>query len=104
MFHTPEVKIIGFNYLEASKLEEMQRCLAMLYGTPAGSCPGDREFGLDMDCLDCPEGVARNQLALERIEKTRRYEPRAEIVKIEYAQAADGGLAPKITIGEAWQT
>ena len=30
MFHTPEVKIIGFNYLEASKLEEMQRCLAML--------------------------------------------------------------------------
>lgn len=103
MFLAPEVEITGFDYLTASKLDEMRRCLAMLYRTPEGSCPGDRAFGLSMDFLDCPADVARNQLALEVIEKTRRYEPRAEVLKIEYAQAPDGTLAPKVVIGEAWK-
>jgi len=103
MFQKPEVDITGFDYMTASELDRLRRCLSMLYGTPEGSCPGDRAFGLDMDFLDCPADVARNRLALEVVEKTRRYEPRAEVLKIEYVQAPDGALRPRITIGEAWK-
>ena len=36
MFNLPEVEFIGFDYLKASELEEMQRNLSLLYSTAAG--------------------------------------------------------------------
>lgn len=98
MFNEPEVAIIGFDYLKATELEEMQRNLDMLYGTRAGTCPGDRNFGLEQTFESCPTNVAKNLFALEVIEKTEIYENKAEILNIEYTQAEDGNLTPKITI------
>ncbi len=100
MFNTPEVAIIGFDYLNATKLEEMQRNLDLLYSTRAGTCPGDRNFGLEQTFESCPTNVARNLFALEVIEKTEIYEDKAEILNIEYMQSADGNLTPKIIIGQ----
>ena len=99
MFNTPEVAIIGFDYLNATEQEEMQRNLVMLYSTRAGTCPGDRNFGLDQTFESCPTNIAQNLLALEVIEKTEIYEDRAEILNIEYTQAEDGNLTPKIIVG-----
>lgn len=99
MFNEPETMVIGFDYLNATELEEMRRNLAMLYSTRAGTCPGDRNFGLDPSFESCPTNVARNLFALEAIEKTEAYESRAEILNIEYTQAGDGNLTPRITIG-----
>lgn len=99
MFGTPETVIIGFDYLNATELEEMQRNLGMLYSTRAGTCPGDRNFGLDQTFEGCPVNVAQNVFALEVIEKTEIYESKAEILNIEYTQAEDGNLTPKIIIG-----
>ena len=99
MFNAPETALIGFNYLGATELEEMQRNLGLLYGTRAGTCPGDRNFGLNQDFESCPTNVARNLFALEVIEKTEIYEDRAEILNIEYTQAEDGNLTPRIIIG-----
>lgn len=100
MFSTPETVIIGFDYLNATELEEMQRNLNLLYSTRAGTCPGDRNFGLEQDFEGCPVDVAKNLFALEAIEKTETYESRAEILNIEYTQSEDGNLTPKITIGQ----
>ena len=99
MFNAPEVAIIGFDYLNATELEEMQRNLDLLYSTRAGTCPGDRNFGLEQTFESCPTNVARNLFALEVIEKTEIYEDKAEILNIEYTQAEDGNLTPKIIIG-----
>lgn len=99
MFGTPEAVIIGFDYLNASELDEMRRNLDLLYGTRAGTCPGDRNFGLDQTFLDYPLNVAKNLFALEVIEKTEVYEDKAEILSIEYTQAEDGNMTPKIIIG-----
>ncbi len=99
MFNAPEISIIGFDYLDATGLEEMQRNLALLYGTRAGTCPGDRNFGLEQTFESCPTNVAQNLFALEVIEKTEIYEDRAEILNIEYTQSEDGNLTPKIIIG-----
>lgn len=100
MFGTPEITIIGFDYLNATELEEMQRNLNLLYSTRAGTCPGDRNFGLEQDFEGCPTNVAQNLFALEAIEKTEIYEGRAEILDIEYTQSEDGNLTPRIIIGE----
>lgn len=99
MFNTSEVVIIGFDYLNATELQTMQRNLDLLYSTAAGTCPGDRSFGLDQTFESFPTNVAQNLFALEVIEKTEIYEPNAEIVDIEYTTAADGNLTPHITIG-----
>lgn len=99
MFNTPEVAIIGFDYLNAPELEEMQRNLDLLYGTAAGTCPGDRNFGLDQTFESYPTNVVQNLFALEVIEKTEIYEDKAEVLSIEYTQAEDGNLTPKIIIG-----
>lgn len=99
MFNAPEVAIIDFDYLNATKLEEMQRNLSLLYSTRAGTCPGDRNFGLEQDFESCPINVAKNLFALEVIEKTEIYESKAEVLNIEYIQSVDGNLTPKVTIG-----
>lgn len=99
MYNTPEVTVIGFDYFNASELEEIQRNLGLLYGTRAGTCPGDRSFGLDQAFESCPTNVAQNLFALEIIEKTEMYEKRVEILDISYEQSKDGNLNPKIIIG-----
>jgi len=100
MFNTPEVVIIGFDYLNATELEEMKRNLDLLYSTAEGTCPGDRKFGLDQTFESYPTNVAQNLFALEVIEKTEIYEDKAEVLSIEYTQAEDGNLTPKIVIGQ----
>lgn len=99
MFNTPKVVIIGFDYFNATELEEIQRNLDLLYSTKAGTCPGDRNFGLEQTFEGCPINIAKNLFALEVTEKTEVYENKAEILNIEYTQSADGNLTPKITIG-----
>ncbi len=99
MFGMPEFKIIGFDYLNATELEKIQRNLNLLYSTAAGTCPGDRNFGLDQSFESCPTNIAQNLFALEIIEKTEIYESRIEIKDIFYTQEEDGNLTPRIIIG-----
>ena len=98
MFNIPEITIIGFDYLNATEMEELRRNLSLLYGTRAGTCPGDRNFGLEQDFESCPMNVAQNLFALEVIEKTEIYENKVEVSDITYTQAEDGNLTPKIII------
>lgn len=100
MFNKSEVSLIGFDYLNATELEELQQNLSLLYSTAAGTCPGDRNFGLDQSFESYPMNVAQNLFALEVIEKTEIYESRAEVIDITYEQTENWGLTPKITIGK----
>lgn len=99
MFNKPEVMLDGFNYLDATVLEEIQRNLGCLYGTAEGTCPGDRHFGIDQSFESYPLNVAQNLFALEVIEKTEEYESRAEILDISFSYEEDGNMTPRITIG-----
>ncbi len=79
-----------FNGVAGDEAEDIRRCLTTLYLIREGEQPLDRELGLSQEFLDQTEPVARNMLALEIVEKTKRYETRAEVLKVEY-QPADGG-------------
>lgn len=85
------IRMIGFAESEA---RDIQRCLTALYSVRVGEQPLDRDFGLDWSCLDQPIPIAKNLLALEIIEKTRKYENRAAVDRVEFQTGEDGQLIP----------
>ena len=67
---------VAFDYASGD-IADIKRCLECLYQTAEGTCPLDREFGLNTDFVGMPMDVAKSQFAVEIIDKTDRYEPRA---------------------------
>ena len=67
---------------ESEQKADILRCLNTLYSTPIGTVALDRDFGLDWSVLDFPIELAKGRLTIEIIEKTRKYEPRVEVVKV----------------------
>lgn len=79
--------------------EDVRRCLSMLYATREGEQALDRAFGISWDAVDAPPYVARALLTQEIIAKTRRYEPRAQILRVDYDEPdLSGTLAARVTL------
>ena len=79
------------------ELEDISRCLKTLYSVIAGTMPLDRNFGINTnEMIGYPTEIAKNKLSVEIIQKTRTYEPRVSVSKIEYDVAEDGQLKPHI--------
>lgn len=89
----------------SEELEDIKRCIENLYATRVGSQPLDREFGIDYDSVvGLPMEMAKNQLALELMDKTERYEPRVAVDSVNYEiDALSGQMTPKVHLvkGEA---
>ena len=89
----------------SEELEDIDRCVRNLYSTRAGSQPLDREFGIDYDSVvGLPIEIAKNQLALEIMDKTERYEPRVVVDFVNFKiDALSGQLIPTVHLvkGEA---
>ncbi len=77
--------------------DEVRQNLELLYGSRAGTAALDREFGLSQEWLDMPTEIAKAMISSEIIEKTRKYEPRAEISSIDFT-VTDGKINPKVVI------
>lgn len=71
--------------------------LKMLYQTPVGSIPMEREKGIDMEFLSMPAEVAKNMFAVEIIKKTRLYFG-LEVTDILFSQDEDGKITVKVVI------
>ncbi len=98
--------VIRVNGIGESEAEDIRRCLTTLYSVREGEQPLDRDFGLKQDFLDQPVPIAKNILALEVIEKTRRYEKRVKVEKVEFAVGGEGCLVPIIYLkrgDETWR-
>lgn len=92
---------ISFDYLKSSEASEINRNLNTLYSTPIGSCGLYRDFGIDWTLVDCPIELAKQNLAIEIIEKTEKYEPRVKVEEVTYEQDVNGNLRPKVVIKDA---
>lgn len=94
----------GFDVeIESSgKTEELDiyNCLLTLYGSKEGEQALDREFGLNMECLSLPAEAAQAMLTAEIIRKTKKYEPRAEVLEVEYetSHSQQGRIRPKVVV------
>lgn len=89
----------GFNYLEASVVQEIMHNVLTLIATPAGTCAGDRSYGIAQDLVDAPRPVVENQLAIEVAEKLEDYEPRVEVMDVEFSSREDGQIIARFLIG-----
>lgn len=88
------------NDLSDSEREEIFRNLLLLYGTTAGELALDRDFGISAEITDVPQNLAQPLLTAEYVRKTERYEPRAEVVRVDWvADSADSGkIKPKVVV------
>lgn len=86
----------------SGKIEELDiyNCLLTLYGSKEGEQALDREFGLNMECLSLPAEAAQAMLTAEIIRKTKKYEPRAEVLEVEYetSHSQQGRIRPKVVV------
>ena len=94
------INLIGFDWASESVVSEIRRNLTALISTPAGTCAGDRYYGIDQSCLDAPTGAAANLLTLEIIEKIAIYEPRVELSKTSVTPT-EGGVKVELTFSAA---
>lgn len=86
----------------ANELEEVAQNVRMILLTPKGSVPLDRDFGLSFTVLDQPAPRAQALLASEIVTQVARYEPRAQVVQVDWEplspEAAEGRLVPRVRI------
>ena len=94
-----KINLIGFDYMDSSEVREISRNLYALISTPAGTCAGDRSYGLDQDFVSLPAPQAANLLALELAEKMEIYEPRARFMGAQCNTDNNGRLVAVIRIG-----
>ncbi len=91
-------EFIGFDYQNAGVIAEIKRNIETLLSTPAGTCPGDRSFGIAQEYIGAPGPVAQNQIALEIIDKVAAYEPRVVVMDIR-SEHNDGQIINYVRIG-----
>lgn len=94
-----KINLIGFDYMDSSEVTEISRNLYALISTPAGTCAGDRSYGLDQDFVSLPAPQAANLLALELAEKISIYESRAKFLEAKCSTDGSGQLIAVIRIG-----
>lgn len=97
MYEGTELQFVGFE--DTDDLAAIQRALATLYSTPAGTCPGDRSFGIDWSFLDYPMDVAQNMYALEVIDKTAEYVPGVAVLRASIDWDMDGHMRAVVLVG-----
>ena len=55
---------------------------------------------LNINILDNPQEAAKALLTAEFVRKTKQYEPRVRVMRVEWTQnhARDGGIVPKVVV------
>lgn len=78
--------------------EEIIRNIKIIVSSDKYSVPLDRDFGINSKQVDTPANIAQPKLIMEIMDAVEKYEPRAEITKIEFItdEAQVGRLIPKL--------
>lgn len=85
---------------ETDEVTAVLQNVATILGTPKGSVPLYREFGINDRMVDRPLPVAAAMLRSEIIETVEEFEPRAQVVKvvIEQDETDPGRLVPTVEV------
>jgi hypothetical protein len=93
----------AIEFAPTNTVTEILQNVRTILGTPKYSVPLDRDFGINATMLDEPLPVAQARLTAEIIAAVERWEPRAQVVRVSYADmttgdANDGVLRPKVRV------
>ncbi|KEQ22301.1 GPW/gp25 family protein [Paenibacillus tyrfis] len=83
----------------ATGLQAIIQNVRTILTTVQGTVPLDRGFGIDIVDIDTPIEVARALLSGRIIDAVRKYEPRVEVVSVNFlAEEGEGRLLPVVKI------
>lgn len=80
---------------------KLDRQLALLLSTPAGTMPLDREFGINMDFLDMPPETAKSLYTAEVTKKINQFIPAVRVQEVTWTWNNNGTFSPKVVITSA---
>ena len=83
------------------KLAELDRQLALLLSTPAGTMPLDREFGIQMNFVDKPPEVVKSLYTAEVTKKVPQFIPWVRVYEVIWGYGEQGHIKPKVVITRA---
>lgn len=78
--------MIGEIEIKGIENEEIYDCLKTLCKTYAGTCPLDREFGIDPNIISLNRDIAKEYLIQDLYEKVEKYVPEVEIINIDFEE------------------
>ena len=80
------------NFSPANEVEEILQNVLTICTTAKYSVPMDREFGIDGKLIDEPINSVRAKYTQEIVKAVRKFEPRAQISKVAFADNKDREL------------
>lgn len=83
------------------KLAELDRQLALLLSTQAGTMPLDREFGIQMNFVDKPPEVVKSLYTAEVTKKVPQFIPWVRVYEVTWSHGEQGHIKPKVVITRA---
>lgn len=83
------------------KLADLDRQLALLLSTPAGTMPLDREFGIQMNFVDKPPEVVKSLYTAEVTKKVPQFIPWVRVYETTWEYGEQGNIKPKVVITRA---
>lgn len=82
-------------------LAELDRQLALLLSTQAGTMPLDREFGIQMNFVDKPPEVVKSLYTAEVTKKVPQFIPWVRVYEVTWSHGEQGHIKPKVVITRA---
>ena len=89
------------NTFEDNKLAALDRQLALLLSTQAGTMPLDREFGIRMNFVDRPPEVVKSLYTAEVAKKVPQFIPWVRVYEVAWEYGEPGHIKPKVVITRA---
>ncbi len=83
---------------EKDRTKAILQNVAIILRTCQQTVPLFREFGPPMRFLDAPMNAALPTLIVEVREAIAEYEPRAEVLSVDFSQDSSGVLIPKVEV------
>ena len=92
------IKPRDVDFAPSTLAEEVLQNVITLCSTVKYSVPMDRDVGVEAVFVDEPVNRARAKYTQEVIMAVRKYEPRAEVKRVEFTGDGDGKVYPRVTV------
>jgi len=83
---------------ETNRVKSILQNVSIILRTCQETVPLFREFGMPMRFLDAPMNTAIPTLIVEVREAIQKYEPRAELLSVNFLHDASGVLTPEVEV------
>lgn len=94
-----DANLTKVNFSPQDEATEVIQNVKTILSTLKGTVPMDREFGISGEIIDLPVPAAQAQMTAEIVDAVNKYEPRAQVVSVNYeGTETDGNVVAKVRL------